>query len=169
MDLVKVKSKIIKLFNKYKYAILVLTVGLVLLLWPSENRSKEETVEESEIIQATVTSTSDELTDILKNIQGAGNVKIMLSISQGEQTVYQTNDNVSVSDSSSTTKVDTVTVVNSDKDELGLVKQVNPPEYLGAIIVCQGADDPSVRLAIVDAVSKITGLGADKISVLKMK
>jgi len=40
---------------------------------------------------------------------------------------------------------------------------------MGAVIVCQGADDPQVRLSIVDAVSKVTGLGSDKISVLKMK
>jgi stage III sporulation protein AG len=36
-------------------------------------------------------------------------------------------------------------------------------------VVCQGADDPVVKLLIVDAVSKVTGLGADKISVMKMK
>jgi stage III sporulation protein AG len=40
---------------------------------------------------------------------------------------------------------------------------------MGAIVLCQGADVPSVRLAIVDAVSKVTGLVANQISVLKMK
>jgi stage III sporulation protein AG len=40
---------------------------------------------------------------------------------------------------------------------------------MGAIVVCQGGDQPTVRLAILDAVSKVTGLGADKISILKMK
>ena len=37
------------------------------------------------------------------------------------------------------------------------------------LIVCEGGDDANVRLSIVDAVSKITGLGADRISVLKMR
>lgn len=35
-------------------------------------------------------------------------------------------------------------------------------------MVCQGADNAAVRLAIVEAVSKVTGLGANRISVLKM-
>jgi len=49
------------------------------------------------------------------------------------------------------------------------VQQVNPPTYLGAVIVCQGADSASVRLAIVSAVGSVTGLSTDKITVLKMK
>jgi hypothetical protein len=40
---------------------------------------------------------------------------------------------------------------------------------MGAIVVCQGADSPSVKLAITQAVAKITGLGTDEICVLKMK
>ena len=50
-----------------------------------------------------------------------------------------------------------------------MVRQILSPEYLGAVVVCQGANDVQVRLAVVEAVSKVTGLGADKISVLKMK
>jgi hypothetical protein len=41
--------------------------------------------------------------------------------------------------------------------------------YQGAVVLCQGAADAAVRLAVVEAVSKATGLGADKICVLKMK
>ena len=39
----------------------------------------------------------------------------------------------------------------------------------GAVAVAQGADDPLVKLAITEAVSKVTGLRSDKISVIKMK
>ena len=37
----------------------------------------------------------------------------------------------------------------------------------GAAVVCDGADNAQVRLAIVRAVSDCTGLGSDKITVLK--
>jgi len=67
------------------------------------------------------------------------------------------------------TRITTITVTGTNRNEEGLIKQINPPTYLGAIIICQGADSASVRLAIVDAVSKLTGLGADSIAVLKMK
>ena len=58
---------------------------------------------------------------------------------------------------------------DSDRNETGLVHQINPPVYLGAVVLAQGADNPVVKLSIVEAVSKVTGLGADKISVLKMQ
>ena len=40
--------------------------------------------------------------------------------------------------------------------------------YSGAVIICAGADDPAVRLRIVDAVSAFTGLGSNKIVVEKL-
>ena len=60
-------------------------------------------------------------------------------------------------------------ITGQNKQETGLVRQVIPPTYMGVVVVCEGADNPSLKLAIVDAVSKATGLGADRISVLKMK
>lgn len=39
----------------------------------------------------------------------------------------------------------------------------------GAVILCQGADAAEVRLHIVEAVSAFTGLGSNRILVLKMK
>lgn len=39
----------------------------------------------------------------------------------------------------------------------------------GAVVVCQGADQPGVRLDVTNAVTAYTGLGSDKISVIKMK
>lgn len=39
----------------------------------------------------------------------------------------------------------------------------------GAVVVCQGADQSSVRLDVTNAVAAYTGLGSDKISVIKMK
>ena len=43
------------------------------------------------------------------------------------------------------------------------------PGYQGALVVAQGGDDPQVRLALSEAVSALTGLGMDKISICKGK
>ena len=110
-----------------------------------------------------------ELETILGCIWGAGNVKVMLKEATGAETVYQSNEDHTDSENSTTTRTDVITITDSNRGEYGLIRQVNPPKYMGAIILCQGADDPTVRLAVVDAVSKITGLGSDKIAVLKMK
>ena len=39
----------------------------------------------------------------------------------------------------------------------------------GCVVVCTGADSPAVRLDVTNAVAAYTGLGSDKISVMKMK
>jgi stage III sporulation protein AG len=57
----------------------------------------------------------------------------------------------------------------SNRAEDVIVAQVMAPEYLGAVIVCEGGDDPMVKYAVADAVSKVTGLGTNRIAVLKMK
>ena len=38
----------------------------------------------------------------------------------------------------------------------------------GAVIVCEGADNPTVKLDILRAIGSYTGLGSDKITILKM-
>ena len=43
------------------------------------------------------------------------------------------------------------------------------PQFRGALVVCQGGGDPAVRLAVIEAVSALTGLGSDKISVVKLQ
>ena len=107
--------------------------------------------------------------DILSCVEGAGQVKVMLSISKGESSVYQTDSSYSQSENNTDTRTQTIIVSDNNRNESGLVYQKNPPVYQGAIVLAEGAEDPQVKLAIVDAVMDVTGLGADRISVLKMK
>lgn len=163
-------KKIIHFVSKYRYPVLVLLIGVVLMLVPARNQSETEAVQEpvqTESIEQI--SMEDALEAILKTIDGAGEVEVLLSVAAGEEIVYQVNEDRSASEDTTTTQITTITVETSDKSENGLVQQINPPIYRGAVISCQGADNASVRLAIVDAVSKVTGLGTDRIAVLKMK
>ena len=41
------------------------------------------------------------------------------------------------------------------------------PVYLGAVVVCQGAGSSGVRLAVTEAVAALTGLPADRITVVQ--
>lgn len=38
----------------------------------------------------------------------------------------------------------------------------------GVVVVCRGADNPKVRLDIIQAIGSYTGFGSDKITVLQM-
>ena len=128
---------------------------------------KENTVPEipQEMPKLEEPSLEEALADILSQISGAGNCDVLLTQLEGEQIIYQTDDSASSSDQ----RRDTVTVSNSSREETGLIKQVNPPVYRGAVVLCQGADNASVKLSIVEAVMSVTGLTSDRITVLKMK
>ena len=60
-------------------------------------------------------------------------------------------------------------VSDENGDQVPIVIKVDQPIYKGALIVCEGADRAAVKLDIIRAVSGLTGLGSDKISVIKMK
>ena len=161
MDITLIREKATKWLGKYKYLVLVVLLGVGLMLIPfgGKNEIKETTVPQQTFPQV---SLDEELEKILSKITDVGNVEVMLTVRSGAQTVYQT-------DSSSSDREDTVIITGQDRVQSGLVQQVIPPTYRGAIVLCQGADSPSVCLAVKEAVAKVTGLDASEISVLKMK
>lgn len=161
-------NKATELLKKYKFVVFVLVIGVCLMLIPTENKAEDEK-SVSATQQNTQISEEEKLSRILGQIEGAGNVEVMLTVSSGEEILYQSDNNDNTGDSTHSKNSDTVVITDADRNQNGLVRQINPPVYLGALVVCQGADDSGVKLAIVDAVSKLTGLGANRISVLKMK
>lgn len=155
--------------KKYRWAILILVIGLVLMMFPDGNNIKESEPKAVSDITGTKPCLQEQLNEILSQLEGAGKVCVLITESEGEQTIYQTDQNLRKGTDAEEIQKDTVITTQSDRGEQGLITRVDPPRYLGAIVLCQGADKASVRLAIVDAVSTATGLGADKISVWKMK
>ena len=167
MDIRKLREKIPGWFYKYRYPIAIALVGIVLLLIPvkAENSVQEE-VKPSESRQVDM---SQELAQILAQIEGVGKVKVMLTIAAGETVIYQNDQDSNLGSGSSSIRQETVIITDADRNQQALITQVLPVKYQGAIVICQGADTASVKWAVVDAVSKATGLGANQISVLKMK
>ena len=166
----EIKRGLIKageVLKKYRYAAIVIVAGVFLMLLPiGEVSASEETAPNQREVSD---SMEERLCAILSQIRGAGRVQVMLTIAQGEETVYQFDQDLTTDEGGSSSQKDTVTVTDKDRGQSGLITQVNPPRYQGALIVCQGADDPAVRLAISEAVSGLTGLGTDKIAIAKMK
>ena len=167
MEIKSFIGKLKDLLIKYKYALVILLIGLIFLLIPDSK--PEEVKPEPNTEEVHYNIDSQQLTNILQNVEGAGHVQVLLSVATGDRTIYQTNQDTSKSNDTQSSKIETVIISDSQRNETGLISQTDPPTYKGAIIVCQGADSPSVRLAITQAVSKITGLGTDNICVLKMK
>ena len=169
MDIKSVIKKLSDFLQKYKFVALIILIGIVLMLLPIGTQKKTEEASFHTNKASAEVNIEDELEKILEQTAGVGQVKVLLTKGSGEETIYQTDTDSASNETERTKRSNTVTVTDSERSQTGLVRQINPPTYMGAVIVCHGGDDPQVRLKVIDAVSKATGLGANRISVLKMK
>ena len=153
-------------FSKYKFVILILCIGVLLMTYPDRVINEQPVAEPTTDVK--IQSKAEELESILGQIQGVGKVRVMISESAGAETIYQTDEDTSGTDEDPSVRRETVIISNGNKEQ-GLIRAVSPPVYLGAVVVCQGGGDPGVRLSVAQAVSSVTGIGSDRIAVLKMK
>lgn len=180
---VKKRSEILKTasakLKEWKFPLLILLIGAVLVLWPfnkqTSNTETNTTVMPSEAANEITYAeqTAQKLSDILSKIDGAGKVSVMLTVQGSDITYFQTDNDSSVEEQDgstrSSTQYKTVILSGSGEYDKAAVIKTEYPSFLGALILSQGADNPTVRLALVNAVSSLLGLGTDKISVEKMK
>ena len=141
---------------KYKYVLIILLAGLVLLLLPTGSKAKVKTVQASAVTEQTQTQTiqaeEQRLTQLLQQINGAGQVQVLLSYRCSAERELATDD----------TGEPTIISAGGGAQEAVELKTVSP-QY----IVCDGADSPQVQLAVTLAVAQFTGLSTDHISVLR--
>lgn len=146
---------------KYKYLIIVLIFGLILILLPTANTGtdsgQEQVQEQTQPQDFSLADQEARLENLLSQISGVGNVSVLLSLTGGVEREYAVSE-------------EEILVVSSGSGTQNAVEvRTVYPEYLGAVIVCEGASSPQVRLEVTQAVSAFTGLGSDKITVTKMK
>ena len=174
MDLLAWKKRLITGVFKYKYVLLVILVGVVLLLLPPLWGEKEEAEESASQTtkQDDAFSTAeleDRLEQILSQIQGVGETQVVLTLKSGPQDILAQDVDTSMDDRGTQSELSSVILSQGSGREDAIVVQQLSPQYQGALVVCSGGDDPEVRLRLVEAVSALTGLGEDKISVCKGK
>ena len=105
--------------------------------------------------------------EILGKISGVGRVNVMLSLhSDGERVLAQDS---SLRYSGSAQSPDSYERSSQPVTDAGgvVVTQETYPQYRGALVVCEGGGNDAVRLQVVSAVSALTGLGSDRIAVVK--
>lgn len=167
MDIKNIGQKVTGFIVQYKYVVAVVLIGIILMTVPVgkavQSQSSIPTTTQKKV------DPSIKLGEILSKIDGAGRVEVLLTLESEEKTVYQTDVDSAFDEKSHTERQDTVIITDADRNQQGLIQQILAPSYRGAVVVCQGADDPAVKLAVMEAVKNATGLGYDKISVLKMK
>ncbi len=160
---------IAKFLNQNKYPLLVLLLGAAFILWPSA-KSEAPVVEQALPSEPGLPTVEEQMAELLSRMEGAGQVRVMLTRKTEDETIYQTDMVFRNSgEGTGNQEVQTVLASASGGGEAPLIRQKIRGEYQGALIVCQGADSASVRLELVNAVADLTGLSTDRITVIKMK
>ena len=165
-------KKAMTALEKYKFVLLVLLAGLLLLLLPLPSGGGE-TAHAGEAEQAATAFSVDELEEnleaTLSRIDGAGEVTVALTLRSGARQVLAQDVTVSDREGSSGEERTTVVISGGSGREEAVALQELAPQFQGAVVVCPGGDDPTVRLKLAEAVADLTGLGADRISICKGK
>ena len=169
MDVKSIPAKLKTFFKNYRYVLLILVIGLVLMLLPETKSKTESETDNSSEQQETVETAEEKLCAILRSIQGVGQTQVLLTVVNDGETLYQTDTDASSSDTAQDSREQTVIITDADRNQSGLIKVHKAPVYRGAVVVCEGGDQPAVQLAVTEAVMRATGLRADQICVLKMK
>ena len=170
-------GKLPALLQRFKYPALILLIGIALMLWPA--RKKETTTNPAQAVLPAQTepdyraALEQELAQILSQIDGAGQVRVMLTLQSGPANQYQTDEasetRTEGEKTDTSTRRETVILSRgSAYNEAAVVRQYYPV-FRGALIVSQGGDDPAVRYQLACAVSALLGIGTDQITVVKMK
>ncbi len=161
-------EKVRALLGRYRLPLLVVLAGVALMLLPVGTESGE--AEDAETAEFSLTETEAHMAEVIGTIDGVGRVKVMLTLRSGE-TLELAEDSSDDIDSGGAIRRErqVLTVSRGSGRQEVVVTQRSYPIYQGAVVVCQGAGDSRVRLTVVEAVSVLTGLSSDKISVVKWK
>ena len=156
-----------KLLDKYKYVLLVLAAGLILLLWPAGEREQpQESTSGGGVEEFDLAALEEKLSRTLSQVEGAGQVTVALTVKRDMERVLASDRTTSVTERGSSVEEKTV-VINTGSGQQAAIRVERCPAFQGAVVVCPGGDRAEVRLLLTQAVSSLTGLGADKITVCK--
>jgi stage III sporulation protein AG len=118
------------------------------------------------------------LENLLSQVNGVGNVKVMITLSNSKEMIIAQDSNQSETNSHNTDKDGTIKEIQDSKKELKkiildgkkpvVLKEIEP-KIEGVIIIAQGGNNAEIKSNLIKAVQAILNVQAHKIQVLKMK
>ena len=168
-----------KIFEKVKKngcLLALVLLGAALLLVPGRHDAKgaaKDAASASETPEFSLADEQKRMEDALSQTKGAGKVTLVLTLKTSSERIIAQDTKESVragGDERETDKsVSAVTVSSGSSGKDTVTLKFIYPEYAGALVVAEGAGSADVQLRLTSAVSSLTGLRADQITVIRMK
>ncbi len=159
------KERLQGLVKKYQFVLFILLAGVVLMLLPTgeSGSAPPETIPES----FSLTSVEEKMEDILCHMDGVGQVKVMLTLKSGTALQLAVDEDHEARDSQTRQEKQVVKLSRGSGQQEVVVTEEVYPTYLGAVVVCEGAGSSEVKLRVIEAVTVLTSLPSDRITVVK--
>lgn len=106
--LAQLREQAPRLLKKYRLPLLIFLAGLILAAWPAGKKQETKSVPVEAVSGFDLDATTSQLEQLLSGIAGAGRVRLMLTLSGSETTLYQTDSRTVTSAGSTTTQTETV-------------------------------------------------------------
>lgn len=146
-----------------------------------QDSQKKDTGTDTVSLQSYTKQMEHTLEEILSTMEGAGKVKVMITLKASEETVIEKD---TVRQRSGTTEVDseggsrntsdisdseeTVYISTQGGTDTPFVKQIISPQIEGVVVSAQGGNDKTVIKNITEAIQALFGVEVHKIKVIKM-
>lgn len=163
--------------GKKNIVLVAIAVLIMILLFFSEfiyeNNNETVSKEDTEVYSSQyIKTTEKELEELLENINGAGEVKVMITLETCYENVFakgynEKNDNKTDSYKSESEE-EYIIIKNGSNNEECLVVKVYEPTVKGVAVIAQGGGNIQVKNAITQTVCSLFDISTAKVSVEKM-
>ena len=163
-----------------KTLLLIGVFGIALLILPELFSNKTEKTLPATFSSDQFTKTIEsQLTDIIGSIQGAGRCKVMVTLENGVEYVYATEqktnsdrqENTGTNENKITQRDDKETsaiLVDTGNKREGLLVTELQPTIRGVVVVCDGGDNEQTKEQITAAVTVALNISSKRVFVTKL-
>ena len=130
---------------KYKYILLMCAAGILLVMLSGIEDSRADTSNTDwQDVKFDAGEIEKAAESIFSKIEGVGKVDVRITVKSGYESVYayDISRDCTQSESGFSASADKEMVtVNSSGQNMPITIKIKHPEYMGAVIVCEGGDD----------------------------
>lgn len=171
------KLKNIKLSKKNKLLIMIFAVILIFVfigeIISTESDEAVATDNTAQYSARYIEKSEKELESLLEKINGAGDVRVMITLENCYENVYAKGYSSKNDQDGSSSEIETdeeyIVVKKGSNNEECLVVKVYEPTVRGVAVVAEGAGNTSVKSAIIETVCAVYNISSARVSVEKMK
>ncbi len=139
---------------------ILLAVGILFVVGGSTLSAVKKVPQENEIPQIATESIDDELSEILSEIKGAGEVSVM---------IVKDNEGLKSYSYDTDGKQKKTVILSAQNGEEALVSEEIAPRIRGVLIVADGGGESRVKEALIKSTQTVLGIAPHKIVVCERK